>query len=70
MRSWSGRHGRRFGFRGQTEGLDSGRLEAGERDCLGIVVGVRAVGLSTKEGTFVMTYESITPVRLGKNGLI
>lgn len=24
------------------------------------------MGLSTKEGTFVMTYESITPVRLGK----
>lgn len=42
--SWSGRHGRRFGLRGHTEGLDSGRLEAGERDCLGIVAGVRSCG--------------------------
>lgn len=37
MGSWSGRQGRRFGWRGHAEGLDSGRLEAGEWDCLGIV---------------------------------
>lgn len=42
MGSWSGRHGRCFGLRGQAEGLHSGRLEAGEWDCLGIVVGVRS----------------------------
>lgn len=48
--SWSGRHGRRFGWRGQAEGLDSGRLEAGEWDCLGIVVGVRSYGAENERG--------------------
>lgn len=44
MGSWSGRHGPRFGWRGRAEGLDSGRLEEGEWDCLGIVVGIRGYG--------------------------
>lgn len=33
MGSWSGRHVRRFGLRGQAGGLGSWRLEAGEWDC-------------------------------------
>lgn len=50
MGSWSGRHGRRFGWRGQAEGLDSRRLEAEEQDCLGIVVGVRSDGAENERG--------------------
>lgn len=50
MGSWSGRHGRRFGLRGQAEGLDSVRLEAGEWDCLGILVGVRSCGAENERG--------------------
>lgn len=50
MGSWSGRHGQCFGWKGQTEGLDSRRLEAGEWDCSGIVVRVRSYVAKNERG--------------------
>lgn len=71
MGSWSGRHGQSFGWRGQAEGLDSGRPEAGEWDCLGIVVGLRSSRAKNERGAGVMmASEFITPFRSSFNGIV